>query len=100
VSEGWWTQLAPVGTSFANGSGVLTGFDRPLALMVIAADRQQARHVFRFIDGLIKALPPLSRMVVVGRTKESITLQEQHLDRGSYGQLQVGAGLHGGRCGL
>ena len=54
---------------------MLTGFDRPLALMVIAADRQQARHVFRFIDGLIKALPPLSRMVVVGRTKESITLK-------------------------
>jgi hypothetical protein len=42
-------------------------------LMVLAADRQQARHVFRFLDGLIKSLPSLSRMVV-SRTKESITL--------------------------
>lgn len=42
-------------------------------VMVIAADRRQARVVFRYITGLLEAVPMLARLVE-GRTAESIDL--------------------------
>lgn len=42
-------------------------------VMVIAADRKQARNVFRYINGLLQSLPMLAAMVD-SRTKESINL--------------------------
>ena len=41
--------------------------------MVIAADRRQARGVFRYIAGFLDAIPMLARMVE-SRTKETINL--------------------------
>jgi len=45
-------------------------------IMVIAADRRQARTVLRYIDGFIDAVPALARMVVK-RTKEAIELDNR-----------------------
>ena len=45
----------------------------PGTLMVIAADRRQARVVFRYIEALLGGVPLLARLVE-HRTKESITL--------------------------
>src|SRR5262245_46752741 len=42
-------------------------------VMVIAADRQQARTVFRYIAGLLDGVPMLARLIE-SRTKETITL--------------------------
>ena len=42
-------------------------------VMVIAADRQQARTVFRYIAGLLDGVPMLARLIE-NRTKETITL--------------------------
>jgi hypothetical protein len=42
-------------------------------VMVIAADRQQARTVFRYITGLLDGVPMLARLIA-SRTKETITL--------------------------
>ncbi len=42
-------------------------------VMVLAADRRQARSVFRYISGLIDSSPMLTKMVV-SRTKEAIEL--------------------------
>ena len=45
----------------------------PGTLMVIAADRRQARVVFRYIEGLLDGVPMLANLVR-RRTRESITL--------------------------
>jgi len=45
-------------------------------LMVLAADRRQARTVFRYIDGLISGVPMLRRMVE-SRTTEAIHLNNR-----------------------
>jgi hypothetical protein len=45
-------------------------------LMVIAADRRQARVVFRYIEGLIDGVPMLSAMVEA-RTRETIALRNR-----------------------
>jgi len=45
----------------------------PGTLMVIAADRRQARVVFRYIEGLLDGVPMLASLVG-HRTRESITL--------------------------
>ncbi len=45
----------------------------PGTLMVIAADRRQARVVFRYIAGLLDTVPMLASLVA-HRTRESITL--------------------------
>ena len=45
-------------------------------VMVIAADRKQARVVFRYVSGLIEGVPMLAAMVD-HQTKESITLTNQ-----------------------
>jgi hypothetical protein len=45
-------------------------------VMVIAADRRQARIVFRYIEGLIDGVPML-RALVVRRTRETITLNNR-----------------------
>src|SRR5262245_35659161 len=42
-------------------------------VMVIAADRRQARVVLRYIDGLIRGVPMLAEMVI-RRTQETIDL--------------------------
>ena len=42
-------------------------------VMVITADRQQARTVFRYITGLLDGVPMLARLIA-SRTKETITL--------------------------
>jgi hypothetical protein len=45
-------------------------------LMVLAADRRQARTVFRYMDGLISGVPMLERMVE-SRTAEAIHLNNR-----------------------
>jgi len=52
--------------------GVLTAGERG-TVMVIAADRQQARTVFRYIAGLLDGVPMLARLIEA-RTKDTITL--------------------------
>jgi hypothetical protein len=60
---------------FRDYSGVLAPGERG-TVMVLAADRRQARTVFRYIEGLIDNVPMLAGMVV-GRTKESIDLSNR-----------------------
>lgn len=57
---------------FRDYSGVLAAGERG-TVMVIAADRRQARVVFRYIAGLFDGSPMLSQLVE-SRTKESINL--------------------------
>jgi hypothetical protein len=57
---------------FRNYDDVLAPGERG-TLMVLAADRRQARTVFRYIDGLISGVPMLARMVE-SRTSEAIHL--------------------------
>ena len=57
---------------FHNYSKMLAPGERGI-VMVMAADRKQARVVFRYISGLIDSVPMLARMVA-SRTKESINL--------------------------
>src|SRR5262245_58300714 len=45
-------------------------------LMVIAADRRQARAVFRYIEGLLDSVPMLAQLVE-RRTREAITLRNR-----------------------
>ena len=57
---------------FRDYSDVLAPGERG-TLMVLAADRRQARTVFRYISGLIDGVPMLARMVE-SRTAEAINL--------------------------
>ena len=57
---------------FRDYRGVLAPGERG-TIMVIAADRRQARVVFRYIAGFLSAVPMLARMVE-SRTKEAIDL--------------------------
>jgi hypothetical protein len=57
---------------FRNYAQVLAPGERG-TVMVIAADRQQARTVFRYIAGLLDGVPMLARLIE-SRTKEAITL--------------------------
>jgi hypothetical protein len=45
-------------------------------VMVIAADRRQARVVMRYVKGLLTATP-LLRQLIVGATRESVTLRNR-----------------------
>ena len=54
-------------------TGNLLGPGERATVAVIAADRQQARVVFRYVCGLIDAVPMLARMVT-RRTASSIVL--------------------------
>src|SRR5262249_11142279 len=43
-------------------------------VMVVCADRKQARVILRYIDGLLKSVPMLAALIA-NRTKESIVLR-------------------------
>jgi len=60
---------------FRDYSSILTPGERG-TVMVLAADRRQARTVFRYIAGFFDNVPMLARMVE-SRTKESITLNNR-----------------------
>ena len=60
---------------FWNYRSVISPGER-ITIAVIAADRPQARNVFRYIEGLIDAVPMLSAMVE-RRTADSIDLNNQ-----------------------
>ena len=57
---------------FRDYRGILAPGERG-TIMVIAADRRQARVVFRYIAGFLRAVPMLARMVE-SQTKETIDL--------------------------
>ena len=87
VREGWLIVGRRGGKSFIAGLvavfvSCFRSYDNVLApgergtLMVLAADRRQARTVFRYIDGLITGVPMLERMVE-SRTAESIHLNNR-----------------------
>jgi hypothetical protein len=57
---------------FKEYATVLTAGERG-TVMVIAADRQQARTVFRYVSGLLDGVPMLARLIE-SRTKDTITL--------------------------
>ncbi len=60
---------------FRDYRGILAPGERG-TVMVIAADRRQARVVFRYISGFLDAVPMLSQMVG-SRTKETIVLSNR-----------------------
>ena len=87
VREGWLIVGRRGGKSFiaalvAVFVSCFRSYDNVLApgergtLMVLAADRRQARTVFRYIDGLITGVPMLERMVE-SRTAEAIHLSNR-----------------------
>ena len=71
---------------------------------IIAADRRQARTIFRYMLGLLDAVPSLAGMVQ-NATGDTITLGNRVGDRNSHREFSGDARLHlrrraGGRNGL
>ena len=72
-------------------------------IAVIAADRDQARAIFHFVSGLLKAVPLLRKMVV-NANRQRIELSNRVADRNRHGvvpdhprlHLRRGAGRRGG----
>ena len=62
-------------------------------VMVLAADREQARVVFGYIEALLEQVPMLAALIA-HRTKEEITLTEPDHDPRPHGELPQRAGVH------
>ena len=62
-------------------------------VMVIAADRKQARVIMRYVKGLLQSVPMLKQLIQA-ETRESITLKGRVADRGAHGIIPDNQGIH------
>ena len=60
---------------------------------VLAVDKGQARAIFRFVLGLLKAVPMLEPLIV-RRDSETIELSNRVAHRDRHGELSLDARLH------
>ena len=86
--------LAVFLAAFKDYSSYLAPGERATVL-VIAADRKQARTIMRYAHALLTGVPMLARMVE-RETADAFDLIEQHHDRGCDGIVSECARLHAG----